>query len=352
MLVVSAFALLFIALVIGLSAVSIREQKQSGDTDMTNRAILLAESGIADAFSTLENNPAYREKVCTQKLDGDGNGWTCRTITTTPGEPEGSLERDESDLIRADKAEFENPDGTKTPVRYSTNLVVNYCNEADVKAGIDCDLSDGNPFSTTNPYPTYPPVVKAPAVLELSFIHWKAASTDPDPSGGNNDVNQPGDIKVKTYLVDPAMADQSPLHGAPKITSTCSSTPNPSGYYCQTSDIDIGTQLGGAAKDYRTVVKLKSRYNSSHYKMTFTNSGMNTYFGKPSNSPVPVPATNFLIDVTAKSGNVYRRTIARRKIEQTVSEGVFDNALFAVSSICKNMTVKNDLSLNAANSCG
>lgn len=348
LMVVSAFALLFIALVVGLSVVSLREQREAGDIDQTNRANAIAEQGIADAFSILDNDPSHREKTCTQKLDSNGNGWTCRTITATPGEPEGALDRDESDLIRVDKSEFED---TSKPVRYSTSMAVEYCSEADIRAGVDCKLTGANPFSTTTPYPTYPPILTAPAALELSFIYWTPSLTSPDPDGGNNEVSPADPIKVKTFLVSPTLDDQSPLHSPPKLKSKCSSTPTDS-YYCKityggSDQIDIGAILGGPAQDFRTVVKVKARYNASHYKMTFENNKL-----PAGNQIVPVPATNYLIDVTAKAGNIYRRIIARRKIEQTVSEGVFDNALFAASNICKTMTVKNDLSLNTANSCG
>lgn len=340
LLVVSAFALLFIALVIGLSAVSLREQKQAGDIDQTNRANALAEQGITDAFSILDNNPGYREPTCdSNRASNEAHGWTCRTITTTPGKVEGVLDKDESDIIRADKAEFENPDGTKTPVRYTTSFALEYCSKADVDAGGDCKPTP-NPFSPANPYPPYSTLVRAPAVAELSLAYWRSPS--------DNLVANPEDIKVKTFVVDPDMKDQSPLHTVGALQSTCDNTPSANGYYCKI-DVDTAGILGVSLadnKNYRAIVKLKARYSSSHYRLTFYNSDE---IG--GDHVAPVPATDFVVDVTAKSGNLYRRIIGRRKVAQTVSQGVFDNALFASGNICKNMSVNNDLSLATANTC-
>ena len=48
------------------------------------------------------------------------------------------------------------------------------------------------------------------------------------------------------------------------------------------------------------------------------------------------------IDVTARSATYYRRVVAKKKLLPTVTDGVFDNALFSGGAICKDMAVYKD----------
>lgn len=80
-------------------------------------------------------------------------------------------------------------------------------------------------------------------------------------------------------------------------------------------------------------LRLKARYNSASYSIRFFDD---------SGNPVFVPDGFATIDVTARSNNYFHRVVAKKRLAPNVYDGVFDNALFSGTTICKTMQVYKD----------
>ncbi len=80
-------------------------------------------------------------------------------------------------------------------------------------------------------------------------------------------------------------------------------------------------------------LRLKARYASTSYSIRFYDKD---------GQPVYVPDGYATIDVTARSNNYFRRVVAKKRISPSVYDGVFDNALFSGTTICKTMQVYKD----------
>jgi hypothetical protein len=81
-------------------------------------------------------------------------------------------------------------------------------------------------------------------------------------------------------------------------------------------------------------LRIRPRYRSASYRIQF--------FAGDGVTPVYMPDGNATIDVTARSGNYFRRVQAKKQLVPSIYDGVFDNALFSGGDICKNMKIYRD----------
>lgn len=95
------------------------------------------------------------------------------------------------------------------------------------------------------------------------------------------------------------------------------------------------------------IIRLRPRYDGTHYRLTFFNNN-----GAGSGGvPVPVPDQYATIDVTARSGPVYRRVIQKVRINSGVVSGL-DYVLFSDTDICKDFFVRDSKRQAFDDSCG
>jgi len=89
----------------------------------------------------------------------------------------------------------------------------------------------------------------------------------------------------------------------------------------------------GSAGACSAILRIRPRYNSANFAITFYDqNGIQVY----------LPDGYATIDVTARSGSYYRRVVAKKQLVPTVYDGVFDNALFSGSDICKDLKIYKD----------
>jgi hypothetical protein len=82
----------------------------------------------------------------------------------------------------------------------------------------------------------------------------------------------------------------------------------------------------GSFANTTMMLRIRPRYNAASYRIRFFDA---------SGNPVYMPDGNATIDVTARSGNYFRRVLAKKQLTPTIYDGVFDNALFSGSDICR-----------------
>lgn len=336
-----AFALLFVTIVVGLTALSIREQRQAGDIDQSNRALAAAEAGIKDALSRLATDSGFREN-CTGGRVGDAE-WTCRVVSSTAGPVITTQNRDEGRMAWV----YTGKDAVSGANSGVSNVNIKWAmmGTDDVVSGYSWGSLPGASL-----YPTYPPAWSGPAALEVTVVYWKRA---PAPAAGESVdsgwlTSVGGVMPSKTFLIWPHGGDHSPIsgHSAFSATTNCgmSSPANTEGYYCTTGDVNLGSALNiSSPEDYGMVFKFRPRYRGTHVRADFTNGS----------SKVDIQNTAITIDVTARSGNIYKRLIAEKSLESSARDNIFDSAIYSGSTdgICKNMKVAADYSLIDPNNC-
>lgn len=388
-----AVSAILVVLFVGITTIATREIRQSINADNANRALYAAEAGVEDAVRRLADDPRIREDNCNE-LNGGNEvrvtsdetnspdvAWTCRTITTAATELTGRLDVDESlnlNLARgraseADDAEYVQP----------VSMTIEWNNPRDAADApnpivdrVSSWLPVYNPGSGIDPWP-------GAAALEITST-W-LQSSPPDANGvvtiQNGSINSGGlngILPVRTVIASPACtgvnctySDFSPWNNAsyPNATYVDSSGVSPGSlqsnvttrcvaggsyeYSCGMPNLSGGkfnlsnlakTEINngstnvfydGASNYANTtmMLRIRPRYNAASYRIRFYDIN---------GAPVFMPDGNATIDVTARSGNYFRRVVAKKQLTPTIYDGVFDNALFSGSHICKNMRIYRD----------
>ena len=293
-------SILLTIIVTGLITLMASELRQSSDAEQSTRAYYAAQSGIENGVQKVIGAlPGhYISPVCprtgsskTSIIQGIPVGWTCQSISYS-GNPEGTLNL---------------PDQT-------TQIDLTGAPNFD-KVTLQWDNTSG-PFNMPAPLPTSS-VWSGAAAVEMTFVDY---SKKPYSSA---QVAQ-GDIKTQNVLAIPShIADTEETVGT-GLTSpdkgSCSS--NYATYHCI-----ITLKVPNSAKR-NYIIRLRSRYQGTPYKLSFTLRG----------EAVNVPDGTATIDVTAKAGDVFRRVIYKVPITNSAASGL-DYVLFSDNNICKNYTI-------------
>lgn len=347
LLVTVAVAMMLVAIIAGIAAFSIREQRQASNTEQSNRALQTAEAGVKDAVQQLSANPNINQPNCTPVNnifpDQTNQQITCRTITTQFTSIEGALEKDSAtqiQIIAPSAAEAAN----SMQLRWHS-------------VALDQTLSqyffNGQFYPPANNY-------NNAAAIELTFIYWPRTSAGPingqflDDSSNHN-----SGLRTSTRFFMPGQADKANgfVNSGCSDQGTTNLTNLGADYRCVTnSNSAVGFNLQAAlglpnpANSYDYIVRIKSRYADTHFQARFFNTD---------NKEILVKSTKALIDVTARSSDLYRRVQAEKPIIPTSLENLFDAVLFAGrgsddktdKNICKNMVIDDQNQLVSPNTC-
>lgn len=322
LLVVVGISLVFVVMVTGLTALSIRESRQAANTDLSNRALATAIAANNVGSEILNTYPTIQVPSCTDPstvLNGPASldfntlvkpvetssadnkvEVVCRTITSQGDAIEESLRQNELSQI------------------YTYVPNINMPATVDLKWG---SLSSNPLPAGYQPYAEYGD--STPSVLEVTVLSW--TSTNLTIPKSPTDVAN-GGLTSKTKLLVPD-------------STLCNGT-SADGYKCKVSlALTSPTEPLIGAGTNRVVVQLKPRYNNTGFKISFRNGAGGTF---------KVQSSRATIDTTAKVGSQYRRVKAYKNLfgESFVGDVVYSN-----ESICKNLKVSPNLSLISENTC-
>lgn len=323
LLIIMGLALLFTGIITGLTSLTVREQQQAGDTDQSNRAIQAAEASARETAELLITQPDLQIPNCDSKTTGTAplSKYTpqnqpagsdisieCQTITSKSSEITGSLEKDQDTqiMMNIDDVRWINLRWSKKGSLSLANLPCLY------------------PPSTSSPGScSYP--AGAASTLEVTLFSWPKTITASFLNG-----NDASGIQTKTYLLVPGASGVSNS----KADSNVQTNPNTS---CSTSfvdfqcvaNLDVASLSGYDPANYQYAVRITSRYKNTDFNARF-------YADSAFVNQVQVQSSEAKIDVTARSGNLYRRIIAYKPIGNL---SILDAVLGSGREICKNMTV-------------
>ncbi len=333
-LVVIAVAVILTTIIGGIAALTVREIRQASNTELSNRALQTAESGVKAMAQKLNTDPTYEKTDCdptafSDILSDPNQQITCITSTSKfTGSYESFLDKDNATQVFLGEAYTATAaDASNTPVY----LKVSWNNK-----NLD------NPQTSTYTGPLYPASdgYNSPAAMEISLISWPNAGI----SGSNSEVG--------TIFLMPGRDDAGfSLSKGGQVKSTCNTSND---YTCSTTDTTAGKVgfniFAALGKPVNTTTKfalrIKPRYANTHFKIEAYNAG---------GTAVNIQSSKAQIDVTAKVGELYRRVKAEKLVLPSSVENVFDSVLFAGNNIkgdtasagiCKNLITKNPTGTN------
>lgn len=348
LIVVLTVGMILIAIVGGIATLTIREQRQATNTDQSNRALQTAEAGVKLASQKLTQNINYTQgEVCGDAVPeeyknlfpaGQQQQVTCISVTNEFSELEGVVEKDKATQIIIERQAGQLGPGSMQ-LRWHSDT-------ADpVVPQIASYASPNNEF-----YPD-DEGYSAAAAPEITFVRWT--------KGTINTSNLP----TETVFFMPGHEDlgKNPDGSLNGVTSACEDAngvkpANAGAYRCVTNPASAtGFNLNSALRlspalssgSFNYAIRIKPRYADMHFQLRIWDTSGNL---------MTVKSTNAIIDVTARSGNLYRRIKAEKPIIPTALESISDSVLFAGrgvddqqnKNVCKTIVVKDDGTLAPA----
>lgn len=293
-------SILLSIVIIGVMIVMISELRQSNDNEQSIRAYYAAEAGVEDAIIKAIaspgvdqdcSNPSKSKNLSLDAASPGKVGWSCQQITFA-GQPSGSL----SEADKAVQIDLEGSNSfSSMTLEWDTGAVKN-------------NTVVPNPLPSTTGW-------NRPAAVEMTIVDYpKSTAFTAANINIRNYLVLPGNVPVAVAPIGGPVSS-NPLRGRCIGTGT---------YHCK---ITFGGFIGRAY-----MLRLRTRYIGTDYKLTFWTSGSGT------GSVVNVPDGTATIDVTGKAGDVYRRVIYKIPFNKGAAVGL-DYVLFSDQNVCKDLSI-------------
>jgi Tfp pilus assembly protein PilX len=315
-------SILFSIVVVSMFAVISSEQHQASEADLANRAYFAAESGVEQALYEIKNGTETENTCNTDTTPNPSQAtYTCQKLTHVTSDLTHSLVHDQAAY-----------QVNLTSVPNITKIVISW-HQPSVD-GLNYTLPTaaailGGTFSEPGAGDTW----NYPALLEVQSVVFKA-------NAATFNVNDPSQFKLfETTLVPSSdgsgvmTEDDSAYCGDP----TCGVTPSapqaascgpagsntPTGYAC-TETINVSN-----GSTFNRLLRLRARYRNTNFSVqVYSNGALYTNISDSYEN----------IDVTAKSGDTYKRVKAQVQIQQNTV--ALDYALYSDTDICHDYLVR------------
>lgn len=319
--------LLLVIVTVSMVTLEIMQLRKAADAERSLRAYYTAESGVEDAIHKVLNGTITSDQTCAGNpaFDAAGNSeWTCQQVSFS-GTPEGRL--DQTDFAKTvDPGTNAGFGSVLLEWDQSTSVAASYFNPA---------LGGGMP--TQAAYNATP--FAAPIEMQVVKYPRGVAVTTANVCTSNNSAPVAGcTVRLQNALILPGNAASAQVsYGANGFTNggpyrgNCAAGRTSNPYYAQTSYrcYMLITNFN-PANDY--LFRLRTRYATSAYKMTFYTTSNGT------GAVLPVNDGTATIDVTARAGNSYRRTVVKLPMNNSASGGL-NFVMYSDTDICKNFNV-------------
>lgn len=307
---VSMITVVFMAIILTVLTTSfirltIDEQREAIDNDLTTRAYYAAESGVQDAIIAIKNKTVNNPTIC-EPSNGAGTGvlsqeagldveYTCQLIELTPSDFLVQLEKYRSEFFQLD----DGFDGIES-IKLSWQLLENSASLSLRSSGalLPKEVDWGSP-----------------AMIRLQIVQV------PDQLGVS--VSRDNITNFIIFL-DPVAGTGEGVIGLGDST-------------IQDASCDLGTdekyvceyELGGLNDaEYDYYIRVQALYKETDIKIQALNSNQNA---------VSLLNEQAVVDVTGRAGDVYRRVESR--VDITPDDLWPDYAVTSAQEICKNFTI-------------
>ena len=306
-------SILLITLAIGLIVLTSGGLQQSSDDELSLRAYAAAEGGIEWAYQAILFNPGTWPNGCISPVllpailpPSNQNSITCLSVDGDADRVAGTLNSsNENQVVIA-------PNGAQTLQK----IQVNWITSGDPGYG-----TAGNAN-----FPAAAPSTWLPGV-ELTLVNYAT-----NPAGPTNNISGGPGYRIRNVAFLPSKT-ASP--NEPEILAGC--TPNAAQFDCSATISADSSNPGGLVADEGELIYIRSLYTSNAQSFNYSICLEDTnYAGTHQCMPVPQTAT---IDVTARSGPVYRRIVATAPTGGGFVPSALDYVLFGDQDICKDFGV-------------
>lgn len=339
-------SILLTIVTIGMITLTVGELRQSVNFENSAIAYNAAEAGAENAVAAISTAiatdnaapipPPYSTSNlyqldtagCTTMSVGSAQ-ITCSKITTRSNAPSGALQREEPVQFNLVGPSSNNLKSVEVDWNQSNCTSGNEtCNDAAVPT----QFGYGNGLLGS-------PVYTSPAVMEVT-----AAYTDASHAPQINTTVLTPYVPASASGCSPHSCVASVPNGftTPSSISPTSGLVNPVECFSNVVSLDYNCKAvitgfdtnSGAAGGY--VIRIRPRYAGTHYRLQFCTD--KPAAGDSCASPISVPLQFASIDVTAKSGNVYRRVVEQVEVRSIAAPGL-DYVLYSDTQLCKDFTV-------------
>lgn len=291
-------SLMLLLITTSFITIVISGSRQSSDSESSIRAYYQAESGVEDAIGKLKLDRTYQQPNCATNIaPSSSNGWSCQIINNSQNVLKGKLEKSD-DAKQIDLAG--SPQFNSVNLEWDTSAAhTNFASNLPAASGFASDR---------------------PAVMELTIIKYP-----------RNGAVSNADLQIRNILIVPS-ASGGTIDASAPITSPAY---NPARALCDPgATYKCRITLDNLTGSYAYMFRLRARYTVADYQMTFY-SGNNLNGGV-----VQVSDGTATIDVTGRTGNVYRRVVYKVPYNKGVAPGL-DYVVFSDANVCKDLSVLN-----------
>lgn len=358
LLLVVGISLVFVTIITGLTTLSIRESQQAVSNDLSNRALVAAESAVKKTVQELEKNPLASlptncgntiapEYPVSYSVDESSENQTqivCRTVQTGGTSQLQHIDKDKSALIypkgdnnanlltikwglKDDLAIPAVPESCQTIDLGGRKIPVpGRCQEAQAPVNAEPLPNDYIPYAE--------PSTNNPALVEVTAFSY--------PNGGSSGADNK--LDVKTILITPL--------GTPRdMTGNLAAAVNDSSKCNDSVDSEY---LCIANINLNVLVPSSNKLLAIQFKPRFKETGIQTQLFNSTdlNTPLQAGQSVATIDVTAKVGDYYRRVQVDKPLSvNQLSNSYFTDVLYSNKTICKSLTIAENGDLAGSNFC-
>lgn len=296
----------------GMVSLTLKSLRQSTDGAQSTKAYYAAEGGLEEALLKIRNNQDPNSCTGAAGAGSQAEGViTCTKVSTVANELTGdvgldkTIQLDLSSVVGMKSIKLEwGVDG------YDANSIPNYYTS-----------TGQNQFPAKTAWPA-----SAPPVMELGIVRYPG--TDPfsiDQVGFYEQVIGPQSKKTGAAPIS---------NGFNTISSYGGGLGKPFIVACNgTGQYQCSAGIAGLGDGNRFVMRLKTRYNAAHYRITVQDAN---------NAAIAIPGAVYTIDVTARAGDVFRRIQTSFPVGQNAPKAIdgLDYVLYSDTDICKAFEIK------------
>ena len=314
----------------GMVALTLKSLKGSTDGAQSTKAYYAAEGGLEETLLKLKNDRSYRGDCQgssnTTQSATDGVV-TCIKVTPAPNQIQGTL-NSADDSVQIDLSGVA---GVSTiAVEWGPPTGITY-NPVSIPKYIDPSGASNFPAKGSNWPSSAPAVLEAAAVefpsdpeFSISQVNFYQATLAPksirtsDPSYSIKQSNGTATSSIANFY----KYNDGNVLNKPFVVACRESAP----YQCKASAY-------GISGSNRYMLRLKSRYNGAAYRISVYDAN---------NAPLAIPGSMYVVDVTARAGDTFRRIQTSFPVDQPSPTGLkgLDYVLYSDTDICKSFEVK------------
>jgi Tfp pilus assembly protein PilX len=308
----------------GMVSLTLKSLRGSTDGAQSTKAYYAAEGGLEEALLNIRNGKT--EDICEGKdaaSSAEDGVVTCTLIDDKPSLLTGELDADQT--VQLDLSAVNNLKRIKVEWSQGANLLAipNYTGPDGFRAKKDYK---------TEPLPRFWSDA-APAVLEFAVIEY--------PKTGNDEFSIDQVDFYESILAPKSSNASFGMISQDYIAySASNNTKSDNRAYIAncvvTGEYQCTMGVGTLRADKRYVLRLKTRYNPTRYRITALGPVGN-------DTPLNIPGAMYTVDVTARAGDVFRRIQTSfpkdGKLLPTSIDGL-DYVLYSDTNICKSFEIK------------